>query len=76
LSSWTAATQSISRYEAVATGLGYQDLGARRIALDLLAKTVHMRLQRVRRHSGIVPPHFAEESVAPGRVIAGAVEIF
>src|SRR5260370_25631763 len=65
-----------SRYQAVAPRLRHQDLGARRVALDLLAKAVHMGLQRVRRHSRIVAPYFAEKSVAPDRLIAGAVEIF
>src|SRR5438067_2568836 len=62
-----------SRDEAIASRLRHQDLGARRVALDLLAKAVYVGFQRVGRHPGIVAPDFAKEGVAPDRMVAGAV---
>src|SRR6516225_10355947 len=64
------------RHETIAARLGHQDLGARRIAPDLLAKAIHMGLQRVGGHSGIVAPHFVKKRVAPDRLIACAIEVF
>src|SRR5258708_35232036 len=62
--------------EAITAGLGHQNFGACRITLDLLAKAVHVGLQRVGCYPGIVPPHLAKEGVAPDCLIARAVEVF
>src|SRR5215472_9001989 len=65
-----------SGYETIAAEFGHQDLSARRVALDLLPKAVNMGFQRVGRHPGIVPPHLAQQNVAPDSLIAGAIEKF
>jgi len=35
-----------------------------------------MSFQRVGRNPGIIPPHLAQQNIAPDRLIAGAIEIF
>ena len=64
------------RHQPVAAGLGHQDLGLGRIALDLLAQAVDMGLQRMGGDAGVVAPDLAQQRVAPDHPRARAVEIF
>jgi hypothetical protein len=72
----TLAHRTDSRNETIAARLGHQDLGARGVALDLLSEAVHMGLQRVGGHRGIVAPYLSEKCIAPDRPIARPIEVF
>ena len=69
------AAPCLSR-QLVAAGLGDQQLGMRRIALDLLPQAVDVGFERVRGHAGIVAPHLGEKHVARDDPVARPVEIF
>src|SRR5262245_16366598 len=67
--------QNPSRHQLVAPGLGDQNGRIGGIALDLLAQSVDVGFERVRRHPGIVAPHFLQQDLARDRALPGAIEI-
>src|SRR3546814_8033947 len=59
ISDWSSdvcSSDLLSGNQAVAAGLGDQDAGAGRVALDLLAQPIDMGLEGVGRDPGIVAP--------------------
>src|SRR5690242_13479123 len=73
---WTSASRAITGLwqQLVAAGVGHQQLRIGGVAFDLLAQPVDVRLQRVRRHIGVVAPDLAQENLARHRLRAGAIE--
>jgi hypothetical protein len=66
-----AETGDTSRDQPVPPRLGYQNFSARRIAFDLLTKTVHVSFEGMSRHPRVIAPDFAKEDVPSDRLVAG-----
>src|SRR5262249_50233944 len=71
---WRSEARAL-RHQAIAAGLGHQDLRLGGIALDLLAQAIDMRLERMRPDAGIVAPDLVQKRVAADDLVAGAVEV-
>ena len=63
------------RHELVAAAFGDEELRFGRIVLDLLPQAINMRLERVRRHVGVVAPDVLEQRLARHRLLFGAMQI-
>lgn len=61
--------------DLVSAVLGHQNFGIGGVSLDLLAQTIHMRFERMRRHSGIITPDLFQQDVAGNDGAPGAVQI-
>ena len=64
---------SRSCHQAISAAFRDEYLGFSRVALDFLPEAVNVGFQRMRRHRGVVAPHFVQKCFATDG-LAGAIE--